>query len=183
MSKKKYKEDKAEKKLGAIDEKLTASEQFLEKNQKAVLYGLAAVVVVVGIFLAYRFLYVIPKNEKARAAMFKGERYFQNEEDSLALFGNNNDYIGFEAIIDRYKGTKTANLAYALCRYLLHQVGRQRGKRFAISLSLKGRFFDCSAVMGAIGDVYMNMNNPKEAVAHYKKLQIRQMTNVGSYLL
>jgi hypothetical protein len=55
MSKKKYKEDKAEKKLGAIDEKLTASEQFLEKNQKAVLYGLAAVVVVVGIFLAYRF--------------------------------------------------------------------------------------------------------------------------------
>ena len=81
MSKKKYKEDKAEKKLGAIDEKLTASEQFLEKNQKAVLYGLAAVVVVVGIFLAYRFLYVVPVIVKVRDAIFKEERYIKNEED------------------------------------------------------------------------------------------------------
>jgi len=169
MSKKKYKEDKAEKKLGAIDEKLTASEQFLEKNQKAVLYGLAAVVVVVGIFLAYRFLYVVPKNEKARAAIFKGERYFQNEEDSLALFGNNNDYIGFEAIIDRYKGTKTANLAHAYAGICYSRLGDNEKALRHLTKFKGGDLLIAPAVMGAIGDVYMNMNNPKEAVAYYKK--------------
>jgi tetratricopeptide (TPR) repeat protein len=169
MSKKKYKEDKAEKKLGAIDEKLTASEQFLEKNQNAILYGLAALVVIVGLFLVYRYLYIIPKNEKAQAAIFKGERYFQDGEDSLALFGNNNDYIGFEAIIDQYRGTKTANLAHAYAGICYSRLGDNE-KALRHLNKFKGKdLLIAPAVIGAMGDVYMNMNNPKEAIAHYKK--------------
>ena len=169
MSKKKYKEDKAEKKLGAIDEKLTASEQFLEKNQNVILYGLAALVVIVGLFLVYRYLYIIPKNEKAQAAIFKGEHYFQNGEDSLALFGNNNDYIGFEAIIDQYGGTKTANLAHAYAGICYSRLGDNE-KALRHLNKFKGEdLLIAPAVIGAMGDVYVNMNKPKEAIAHYKK--------------
>jgi len=165
--------DKTEKKLETIDEKLSSSEQFLEKNQKLILYGLAVLVVVVGAFLAYRYLYLVPKNEKAQAAIFKGERYFQNGEDSLALFGNNNDYIGFEAIIKQYDGTKTANLAHAyagICysrlgdnEQALHHLKKFKGQGLLIT----------PAVIGSIGDVYMNMNKPEEAITHYKKAAVK----------
>ena len=113
MSAKKNKESQAEKSFENIGEALTSSEQFLEKNQKSLLTGLLVVVLLVGAYLAYHYLYKVPRNEKAQAALFRGERYFQEGEDSLALFGNGNDYPGFEAIISQFKGTRTANLAHA----------------------------------------------------------------------
>src|SRR5690554_7288940 len=124
MSAKKTKESKAEKNFENIGEALTTSEQFLEKNQKSILIGLLIVVIAVGGFLAYNYLYKIPRNEKAHAAIFKGERYFQNGEDSLALFGNGNDYIGFESIINQYKRSEehTSELQsrpHLVCRLLL----------------------------------------------------------------
>src|SRR5690554_1216722 len=93
MSAKKTKESRAEKNFENIGEALTSSEQFLEKNQRSILIGLLVIVAIVGIFLAYHYLYKVPRNNEAHAAIFKGERYFQEGQDSLALFGNGNDYI------------------------------------------------------------------------------------------
>ncbi|MDD3788685.1 MAG: hypothetical protein PHO94_08305, partial [Petrimonas sp.] len=66
---KKHSEDRTEKNLETIDETLTSSEQFLEKNQKNILIALGIVVAIVGIFLVYHYLYKIPKNNKAQAAI------------------------------------------------------------------------------------------------------------------
>src|SRR5690554_6554133 len=88
------------KNLENIGDALTSSEQFIEKNQKAIMIGLGVVVLVVLAILAYHNLYLKPKNENAQAAIYKGERYFQNGQDSLALFGNGNDYIGFEEVMN-----------------------------------------------------------------------------------
>lgn len=65
MAAKKTKGTKAEKNLENIGEALSSSEQFLEKNQKAVLTALLIVVVIVGAFLAYHYLYKLPREEKA----------------------------------------------------------------------------------------------------------------------
>jgi tetratricopeptide (TPR) repeat protein len=123
MSAKKTKESKAEKNFENIGEALTTTEQFLEKNQKSILTGLLVVIVIVGAFLAYHYLYKLPRNNEAQAAIYKGERYFQEGEDSLALFGNGNDYIGFESVIDQYKGTKTADLAHAYAGISYNRLG------------------------------------------------------------
>ena len=123
MSAKKTKESKAEKNFENIGEALTTSEQFLEKNQKSILIGLLVVIVIVGAYLAYHYLHKEPRNNEAQAAIFKGERYFQEGEDSLALFGNGNDYIGFESVIDQYKGTKSADLAHAYAGLSYNRLG------------------------------------------------------------
>ena len=60
---KKHQESKAEKGFENIEEVLTSSERFIEKNQKTILIALAAVIVVVGGIIAYNYLYKKPKNE------------------------------------------------------------------------------------------------------------------------
>lgn len=166
---KKHNEDKTEKNLETIDEKLTTSEQFLEKNQKQILIGLAVIVAIVGAFLAYHYLYSLPKNQKAQAAIFKGERYFQNGQDSLALFGNGNDYIGFEAIIDQYGGTKTADLAKAYAGISYSRMGNNEKALEYLKKFKGGDLLITPAVQGSIGDVYMNMGNSSEAISNYTK--------------
>lgn len=69
MSAKKTKESKAEKNFENIGEALTTTEQFLEKNQKSILTGLLVVIVIVGAFLAYHYLYKLPRNNEAQAAI------------------------------------------------------------------------------------------------------------------
>lgn len=166
---KKHNEDKTEKNLETIDEKLTSSEQFLEKNQKQILIGLAVLVVIVGAFLAYNYLYMQPKNLKAQAAIFKGERYFQNGQDSLALFGNGNDFIGFESVITQYKGTKTADLAHAYAGICYARLGNNEKALEHLKKFKGGDLLISPAIEGAVGDVYMNMGNSDEAIAHYTK--------------
>lgn len=169
MSAKKTKESKAEKNFENIGEALTTSEQFLEKNQKSILIGLLIVVVAVGAFLAYNYLYKTPRNEKAQAAIFKGERYFQEGEDSLALFGNGNDYIGFESIINQYKGTKTADLARAYAGISYNRLGNNEKALEHLKKFKGGDLLISSAVTGAIGDVQMNMGQTDEAIASFLK--------------
>ena len=169
MSAKKSKESKAEKNFENIGEALTTSEQFLETNQKSILIGLLIVVIAVGAFLAYNYLYKAPRNEKAQTAIFKGERYFQNGEDSLALFGNGNDYIGFEAIINQFKGTKTADLARAYAGITYNRLGNNEKALEHLKKFKGGDLLITSAVSGAIGDVLMNMGKTDEAIASFLK--------------
>lgn len=169
MSAKKTKESKAEKNFENIGEALTTSEQFLEKNQKSILIGLLIVVIAVGAFIAYNYLYKAPRNEKAQAAIFKGERYFQNGEDSLALFGNGNDYIGFESIISQYKGTKTADLARAYAGISYNHLGNNEKALEHLKKFKGGDLLITPAVTGAIGDVYMNMGKTEEAITNFLK--------------
>ena len=156
MSAKKTKKSRAEKNLENIGEALTTTEQFLEKNRKSILIGLLVVIAIVGIFLAYHYLHKTPKNNEAQSAIFKGERYFQNGQDSIALFGNGNDYIGFEAIINQYKRTKTADLAHAYAGLSYNRLGNHE-KALEQVRKFKG------------GDVYLKMGRTEEAISQYLK--------------
>ena len=169
MSAKKTKESKAEKNFENIGEALTTSEQFLEKNQKAIITGLVIVIALVGAFLAYHYLYKVPHDQKAQEAIFMGERYFQNGDDSLAIFGNGNDYIGFEAIIDRYKGSRTADLAHAYAGISYNRMGNSEKALEHLKKFKGGDLLITPAVTGAIGDVYMNMGQTDQAINNFLK--------------
>lgn len=169
MSAKKTNESKAEKNFENIGEALTTSEQFLEKNQKTILTGLFIVIVLVGAFLSYHYLYKVPRNEKAQTAIFKGERYFQEGQDSLALFGNGNDFSGFESVISQYKGTRTADLAHAYAGISYNRLGNNEKALEHLKKFKGGDLLISPAVTGAIGDVYLNMGNTAEAISFFQK--------------
>lgn len=169
MSAKKQKESQAEKNFENIGEALSSSEQFLEKNQKSILTGLLIVVVLVGAYLAYHYLYKLPRNEKAQAALFKGERYFQEGEDSLALFGNGNDFPGFEAVISQYKGTRSADLAHAYAGIAYNRMGNNEKALEHLKKFKGGDLLITPAVAGAIGDVYVNMGESDKAIDQFLK--------------
>lgn len=169
MSAKKTKKSRAEKNLENIGEALTTTEQFLEKNRKSILIGLLVVIAIVGIFLAYHYLHKTPKNNEAQSAIFKGERYFQNGQDSIALFGNGNDYIGFEAIINQYKRTKTADLAHAYAGLSYNRLGNHEKALEHLRKFKGGDVLITPAITGSIGDVYLNMGRTEEAISQYLK--------------
>jgi tetratricopeptide (TPR) repeat protein len=161
------KETKAEKNLENIQEALNTSEHFLEKNQRSFLIGLLAVVILVGAGLAYHYLYSVPRNERAQAAIFKGERYFQNGQDEIALNGNGNDFIGFEAIMQQFRGTRTADLARAYAGISHSRLGNNERALELLKKFRGGDLLITPAVAGAVGDVYMNMGETTKAIPHF----------------
>lgn len=164
---KKHHEDKTEKGFENIEEALTSSEHFIEKNQKTILWALLAVVLVVGGIIAYNYLYKNPRNEKAQAAIYKGERFFQNQQDSIALFGNGNDYIGFEKIMKDFSGTKTADLARAYAGISYSRLGNNEKALEYLNKFKGGDLLITPAIEGSIGDIYMNMGNTDKAISHF----------------
>ena len=166
---KKQREQRTEKNLENIGEALSSSEQFIEKNQKAIMYGLGIIVLVVLAVLAYHNLYLKPKNENAQAAIYKGERYFQNRQDSLALFGDGNDYIGFDEIINQFSGTKTADLARAYAGISYSRIGDNEKALDYLKKFKGGDKLITPAISGAIGDVYMNLNQSEKAANIFTK--------------
>lgn len=150
-----------------IEEVLSASEHFIEKNQKKILIALLAVVVIVGGVVAYNYLYKYPRNEKAQTALFKGERYFQNQQDSLAIFGNGNDYIGFEKITKEFHGTKAADLAHAYAGISYGRLGDNEQALKHLNKFNGSDLLISPAIMGAVGDIYMNMGNTDKAISSF----------------
>ena len=159
----------AEKNLENINEALSSSEQFIEKNQNAIMIGLGIVIVIVLAVLAYHNLYLKPKNEKAQAAIYKGERYFENQQDSIALFGDGNDYIGFEEVMNQFGGTKTADLARAYAGISYSRMGDNEKALHYLNKFKGGDKLITPAITGAIGDVYMNMDKSDKAINHFLK--------------
>ena len=108
-----------------VEDALTQSEAFLIKYKNAIIGGVVAVIIIVAGFIMYKNLYAEPREEKAQAALFKGQEYFEQDAYEQALNGDSIGYVGFLKVADEYSGTKAANLAKAyagscyaqLCKY------------------------------------------------------------------
>ena len=131
--------------------------------------GIVALAVIVGAFFGYRHGYLMPLQEKANVAIFKGEQYFLKDSFQLALNGNGADYDGFEAIIDQYGNTNAGNLAKAyagICYYKLGETEKALEKLKAFDP--KDNMIS-PAIIGLIGDCYVNMDNAQEGVTYFEK--------------
>ena len=105
-----------------IEEKNTAnisfvskSEQFIEKNQKAIIgVVIAILVVVLAIFGISKFV-LQPRQQKANEAIFAAEQYFAQGDYKAALNGDSastDKYsIGLLKVIDKYGSTKAGKRA------------------------------------------------------------------------
>ena len=96
-----------------VEDALTQSEAFLVKNKKAIIGAVVAVIVIVAGVILYKNFYAEPREEKAQAALFKSEQYFEQSAYEQALNGDSIGSIGFLKVADQFSGTKAANLAKA----------------------------------------------------------------------
>jgi len=160
--------DKTEERIHTVEETLSKTEHFIEKNQKLLInIGIALVVIVLG-FYAIRNYYIIPRETEATAQMFVAQKNFEIDSLKLALNGNVM-YPGFLQIINDYKWTSAANLAhyYAGICYLkqgkfqdaIDQLNKFSGKDELVA----------PMAIGAIGDAYMELNQVDKAADQYVK--------------
>jgi tetratricopeptide (TPR) repeat protein len=144
------------------------AQQFWGKNGKIITYSLTAIIVVIAVFLGYKYFIQEPNEKKATEAMFHAEDYYRMDSVKLALNGDNIN-AGFLKIISKYGGTKAANLAgfYAGSCYL--KTGDYNNaikylKDFSTpALQVQARAY------GMLGDAYSELKKNDDAVEEYKK--------------
>lgn len=170
----------AGKEMENVGEFVSKSEQFIEKNQKNIIYAVIAVILVVVAVMGYKHGYAMPREKKAQAALFKGEQFFARDSFALALNGNGADYIGFEKIIDQYGSTPAGNLAKAYAGICYYRLGEaQKALDVLKSFSPKDRMVS-PAVTGLIGDCYVSLGKVKEGIDYFKKAAKEADNNVIS---
>jgi tetratricopeptide (TPR) repeat protein len=158
--------DKAQDNIQAVEEALSRTEMFLEKHQKPILYILGAIILIFGGYFGYQRFIHLPKIREAQEKMFVAERYFAKDSLNLALNGDGLN-LGFLAIIDDYGHTPGGNLS----RYYAGAIYLKQGKYTeAIKLLKKFKGKDpmvAPSALRMIGDAYLELNNPQEAVNYY----------------
>lgn len=143
-----------------VEEALSQSEAFLIKNKKAIIGAVVAVIIIVAGIVMYKNLYAEPREEKAQAALFKGQEYFEADLYEQALNGDSIGFAGFAKIADEYSGTKAANLAKAYMGICYVHLGQYEaavkaldsfsGKDQMIAPAMKGAMGNCYAQLGQL---------------------------------
>lgn len=152
-----------------IDEAVIHSGQFVDKNLNKILAGVGILVVVVCAYLAYSHFIAAPKSEKAQEAMFQGEKYFRIGQDSLAINGDGQGFIGFEGVIKEYGSTKVGNSAKLYAAISYARLGNyEKALEYAKSFSSNDEILQHLA-QGTIGDCLVNMGKAEEAIPYFLK--------------
>jgi tetratricopeptide (TPR) repeat protein len=167
------KKNDANKSIPNIEETLTKTEQFLEDNYKPLLYGLAIIVVIVGLVWLVKFM-GNKKSKEAQSQMFAAEQYFAQDSMKLALNGGGNN-LGFLDIINSYGRTKAGKLAqyYAGICYM-HLGQYQNAIDHLKKYSIKDEILAPEAI-ALTGDAYVELGQKDKGISLY--LQAAEMAD------
>lgn len=148
-----------------VEDALTQSEAFLIKYKNAIIGGVVAVIIIVAGFIMYKNLYAEPREEKAQAALFKGQEYFEQDAFGQALNGDSIGYTGFLKVADDYSGTKAANLAKAYAGICYAQLGKyEEAVKMLDSFNGKDQMV-APAILGAAGNCYAQLGQLDKAAS------------------
>ena len=102
--------DNREDTMVAVEQALSKTESFFEKNQKVIMIAVAAVFLIVLGVLGYTKFISGPRELKANDELFMAQRYFEMDSLDLALNGDGQN-AGMLEVISNYGSTKAGNLA------------------------------------------------------------------------
>lgn len=152
------------------EEPIGGKEAFFQKNKKALIYGVAAIVVIIVGIVLYNNYVVGPKEEKASTAIAKGQGYFNNEQYELALDGDSLTFQGLVSAAEEYSGTKAGNLANLYCGLSYAKLGKwEEAVKYLERFDGKGDKMISPAAEGALGNAYAHLDQLDKAVDHLKK--------------
>ena len=168
MARRKNKKKQEETIIDLVEAKDQA-QGFIEKNQLLLIGVVAGLVLLIGGYIAYKYLYMGPRQTEALEKMYRAEQQFAQDSFALALQNPGGGYDGFLGIIDNYGGTKAANLAkyYAGVCYL--NLGRyQDAIDYINDFSADGKVTPITKY-GTLGDAYSELNDFESAINNYKR--------------
>jgi len=152
-----------------IDEQVNQP-SFIEKNAKAIIIGIVAIVLIVAGLIVYNSYVVEPREEEASTAISKGQDYFNNQQFEMALNGDSVNYKGFVALANEYSSTKAGNLAnlYAgLCYAKLDKW--QEAANYLEKYDAQDDQMISPSAIGALGNAYIYLQQYDKAVETLKK--------------
>lgn len=166
------------KNIKAVEEALSKSEQFIERNQKPLTYTIAIIVLIISGYIGYTRFVLAPREKAAQEDMSFPQKHFEMGDFKLALEGDSELALeggsprynpGFLDIMDEFSRTKSANLArYYAGISLIHLGEFEEGidylKQFRTRDQLLG-----SMKYGAIGDAYWELGELEKAASYYRR--------------
>ncbi len=151
-----------------VEGNINKAEQFFEENKKPVSIVIGGILAIVALWFAYTNLYLEPREAEAQQELFAAQRLFQGDSLQAALNGNP-ETEGFLAIIDNYGGTKAANLSkYYAGVSFLNLSDYENAIKYLDKFSSNDKVLSVIK-LGAIGDAFAELNQPKEALDYYEK--------------
>ncbi len=149
-----------------INETLTKAEQYIEKNQKIIIYVLSSILVaVLGVYAYYNY-YMKPLEAEAQEQIWGAQKYFEADSFKLALNGDGNQ-SGFLDIIDDYSSTNAGNLAYYYAGISYLYLGQYDDAiKYLKEFSSDDMIINTVAT-GAMGDAYMEKGDTEQAIKFY----------------
>ena len=151
----------------ALAERLTSSEEFLEKNKKVV-FGVGGVLVLlIAGFFGYQ-AYMTSQNEQAQMDMFQAIYYFEADSLNKALQGDGS-YPGFLEIADEYGMTDAGNLAHYYAGVILLKQGQFNEAIEHLKEFSSDDLLVQSRAYALTGDAYMELNDYGKAAEFYDK--------------
>ena len=165
--------------LENVEQALSKTELFIEKNKNILMGILIAAIVIILAVMGIKKFYIDPRSERAANEMFKAESYFETQDYEKALNGDGNN-LGFLDIINDYGSTKSGNLAryYAGISYLkqgqyteaLDQLKKFKGNDKVLA----------PLALGSMGDCYMQLDDVANAAEYYMKAANKEANEFSS---
>ncbi|MFZ1378071.1 MAG: tetratricopeptide repeat protein [Saprospiraceae bacterium] len=145
------------------------AESYITKNHTMILSVVGGLLLLVGGFFAYKYLYKEPKNHEALEQMYQAELMFEKDSLEAALNNPGGGHAGFKEIAENYPSTPAGNLAkyYAgLCNLYLGNYAE--AKDYFNSYSASGEVMTILK-NGGLGDASADLNELDAAASFYEK--------------
>lgn len=152
----------------ALQEEIGRTQEFVEKNQKAIITGITALLVVVAIFFAFKF-YQNSQNETAQLELFPAVFYFEKDSLGKALDGDDNTTAGLLSVSEDYGLSAAGNLSNVYVGMSYLKQGKYDEAIEAFNSFNASDYLVQARVYSLLGDAYMEKEDLGEAISYYKK--------------
>jgi tetratricopeptide (TPR) repeat protein len=141
---------------------------FVQENQKSLIFIAGAIVAMVIIYFAYQKLYLAPREVTAANQMYVAQDFWAKKDWEKAIKGDAG-YPGFEKIITDYSNTKAANLAYYYLGTAYLNKGEYRKAIDNLTNYRGGDIMIAAEALGGTGDAYVELKDYDKASTYFKK--------------
>ena len=146
-----------------VEQQVSKTEAFFEKNKKAIIVAVVAVIAIVVGAILFNNYYLEPRANEASTELAKSQELFDQQQYDKAL-------VGFQKVAADYSSTDAGNLAQLYIGICQANLGKwQEAVNALEQFSGQGDQMISPAAEGALGNAYANLNQLDKAVEHLKK--------------
>ncbi len=135
---------------------------WVGKQNKTVVYSVLGLILLIGGYAAYKYLYQLPREEKASAAIYKTEKFYALDSFKIVL-------KTAPILADKYNGTKAGEIAcYMAGTSYLHTGDFKNAIKYLDKADFKDLILKVQTI-GLIGDAYAQLKDFDKAKSQYSK--------------